>query len=167
MLSLWLLPLGFFVLSRGKTKKYSSPVSSRTGLILTCTRIEIINKEVAFNLLDTRILEYCEKNKFRLENSNSIEVFNYVLNRINPKLFTKLKTRKLSQKEKIILGLLFIVVFNRILSLLNNAKTEQRFISRFENREEMIIHYLIGLSNSDLEDLEVIENRFRVTYSYP
>lgn len=167
MLSLWLLPLGYFVLSRGKTKKYSQPVTSRTGLILTCTKIEIINREVAFNLIDTRILEYCEKNRLQLSEVNSIEVFKYCLSKINPKFFAKLKSQKLSQKEKIILGILFTVIFNRILSLLNNSEIERKFIFKFENREEVIIHYLIGLSNSDLEDLEVIENRFRTEYAYP
>lgn len=167
MLSLWLLPLGYFVLSRGKTKKYSTPVTSRTGLILTCSKIEIVNRETAFNLIDSRIIEYCKKNKVYLENASVIEVFNFVFSKVNLRFYNKFRTKKLSQKEKIILGILFTVIFNRILSLLNNSEIERKFIFKFENREEMIIHYLIGLSNSDLEDLEVIENRFRVTYSYP
>ena len=52
MLFPWLLPLGFFVLSRGKTKKYRTPVTNRTGLIFNHHRIEIINREVAFNISD-------------------------------------------------------------------------------------------------------------------
>ena len=166
MLSLWLLPLGYFVLSRGKTKKYSTPVTTRTGLILTCTKIEIINREVAFNLIDSRIIEYCEKNKVYLENASVIEVFNFVFCKTNLRFYNKFRTKKLSQKEKIILGLFFIVVFNRILSLLNRSLKEN-FISKFENSEKLIIQYLIGLSEYDLENLDVIENRFRMEYSYP
>lgn len=167
MLSLWLLPLGYFVLSRGKTKKYSSPVTSRTGLIINSNRIEIINRDVAFNLIDTRILEYCEKNKTRLNEVNSVDLFKYVLFKLSPTLFTKLKAQKLSQKEKMILGLLFIIMFNRVLNILGNKELQESFISKFEFREEPILHYILGLSNSDLDDLEIIENRFRITYSYP
>lgn len=166
MLSLWLLPLGYFVLSRGKTKKYSSPVTSRTGLIINSNRIEIINRDVAFNLIDTRILEYCEKNKTYLMDVNVIDLFKYVLFKISPSLFAKFKAQKLSQKEKVILGLFFIIVFNRILNILGPEESKE-FLEKFETREEPIIHYLLGLSNSDLDDLEIIENRFRITYSYP
>ncbi len=166
MLSLWLLPLGYFVLSRGKTKKYSNPVTNRTGLIFNHHRIEIINREVAFNLLDTRILEYCEKNRIYLENVSVIEVFKYVLCKLNLKFSNRLRTQKLNQREKIILGLLLVIIVNRILSLLPQEKQEI-FITKFENREEAIIHYLIGLTESDLEDLNLIENKFRMEYSYP
>ncbi len=166
MLSLWLLPLGYFVLSRGKTKKYSTPVTTRTGLILTCTKIEIINREVAFNSIDSRIIEYCEKNKVYLENASVIEVFNFIFSKVNLRFCNKFRTKKLSQKEKMILGLFFIVVFNRMLSLLNRSLKEN-FISKFENSEELIIQYLIGLSEYDLENLDVIENKFRMEYSYP
>lgn len=166
MLSLWLLPLGYFILSRGKTKKYRTPVTTRTGLIFNHHRIEIINREVAFNLLDTRILEYCEKNRIYLENVSVIEVFKYVLCKLNLKFSNRLRTQKLNQREKIILGLLLVIIVNRILSLLPQEKQEI-FITKFENREEAIIHYLIGLTESDLEDLNLIENKFRMEYSYP
>lgn len=166
MLSLWLLPLGYFVLSRGKTKKYSKPVTSRIGLIFNHHRIEIINREVAFNLIDSRILEYCEKNRIYLENVSVIEVFKYVLCKLNLKFNNRLKTQKLNQREKIILGLLLVIVINRILSMLSNEKQEI-FITKFENREEAIIHYLIGLNEVDLEDLNLIESKFRIEYSYP
>lgn len=167
MLFPWLLPLGFFVLSRGKTKKYSTPVTNRTGLILTCTKIEIINRDIAFNLIDARILEYCKKNNVYLDRMNTIDCFKYVLCKTNSALFTKFKAQKLSSKEKMILGLFFIIFFNRILSILNNEQAERNFILKFENSEENIIHYLIGLSDFDLEKLENIENQFRIGYSYP
>lgn len=166
MLSLWLLPLGYFVLSRGKTKKYSKPVTSRTGLIFNHHRIEIINREVAFNLLDARILEYCEKNRIYLENVSVIEVFKYVLCKLNLKFNNRLRTQKLNQREKIILGLLLVIIVNRILSLLPQEKQEV-FLIKFENREETIIHYLIGLTEIDLRDLDLIESKFRIEYSYP
>lgn len=166
MLSLWLLPLGYFVLSRGKTKKYSSPVTSRTGLIINSNRIEIINRDVAFNLIDTGILEYCEKNRMYLENISVIEVFKYILCKLNLKFYNRLKSQKLIQREKMILGLLLVIVINRILSMLNSEKQEI-FLIKFENREEVIIHYLIGLNEVDLEDLNLIESKFRIEYSYP
>lgn len=166
MLSLWLLPLGYFVLSRGKTKKYRTPVTTRTGLIFNHHRIEIINREVAFNLIDTRILEYCEKNRIYLENVSVIEVFKFVLCKLNLKFYNRLKSQKLNQREKMILGLLLILIFNRMLSMLSSEKQEI-FLIKFENREEAIIHYLIGLNEVDLEDLNLIESKFRIEYSYP
>lgn len=166
MLFPWLLPLGFFVLSRGKTKKYRTPVTNRTGLIFSHHRIEIINREVAFNLIDTRIIEYCEKNRIYLENISVIEVFKYVLCKLNLKFYNRLKIQKLNQREKIILGLLLIIIVNRILSNLNNEQQEI-FLTKFENREESIIYYLIGLTEIDLRDLDLVENKFRINYSYP
>ena len=65
-----------------------------------------------------------------------------------------------------ILGLLLVIVINRILSMLNSEKQEI-FLIKFENREEVIIHYLIGLNEVDLEDLNLIESKFRIEYSYP
>ncbi len=166
MLFPWLLPLGFFVLSRGKTKKYRTPVTNRTGLIFNHHRIEIINREVAFNLIDSRILEYCQKNRIYLENISVIEVFKYILCKLNLKFYNRLKSQKLIQREKMILGLLLVIVINRILSMLSSEKQEI-FLIKFENREEVIIHYLIGLNEVDLEDLNLIESKFRIEYSYP
>lgn len=166
MLFPWLLPLGFFVLSRGKTKKYRTPVTNRTGLIFNHHRIEIINREVAFNLIDSRILEYCQKNRMYLENISVIEVFKYILCKLNLKFYNRLKSQKLIQREKMILGLLLVIVINRILSMLSSEKQEI-FLIKFENREEVIIHYLIGLNEVDLEDLNLIESKFRIGYSYP
>ncbi len=166
MLFPWLLPLGFFVLSRGKTKKYRTPVTNRTGLIFNHHRIEIINREVAFNLIDSRILEYCQKNRIYLENISIIEVFKYILCKLNLKFYNRLKSQKLIQREKMILGLLLVIVINRILSMLSSEKQEI-FLTKFENREEVIIHYLIGLNEVDLEDLNLIESKFRIEYSYP
>ena len=166
MLFPWLLPLGFFVLSRGKTKKYRTPVTNRTGLIFNHHRIEIINREVAFNLIDSRILEYCQKNRIYLENISVIEVFKYILCKLNLKFYSRLKSQKLIQREKMILGLLLVIVINRILSMLSSEKQEI-FLIKFENREEVIIHYLIGLNEVDLEDLNLIESKFRIEYSYP
>ena len=166
MLFPWLLPLGFFVLSRGKTKKYRTPVTNRTGLIFNHHRIEIINREVAFNLIDSRILEYCQKNRIYLENISVIEVFKYILCKLNLKFYNRLKSQKLIQREKMILGLLLVIVINRILSMLSSEKQEI-FLIKFENREEVIIHYLIGLNEVDLEDLNSIESKFRIEYSYP
>lgn len=166
MLFPWLLPLGFFVLSRGKTKKYRTPVTNRTGLIFNHHRIEIINREVAFNLIDSRILEYCQKNRMYLENISVIEVFKYILCKLNLKFYNRLKSQKLIQREKMILGLLLVIVINRILSMLSSEKQEI-FLIKFENREEVIIHYLIGLNEVDLEDLNLIESKFRIEYSYP
>lgn len=167
MLSLWLLPLGYFVLSRGKTKKYSIPVTSRTGLIFNHHRIEIINREVAFNLIDTRIIEYCEKNRIYLEDVSIIEVFKYVLCKLNLKFYNRLKIQKLNQREKMILGLLLVLIINRILNMIINNQQKEKFLTKFENQEESIIYYLIGLNNSDLIDLDLIENKFRMEYSYP
>lgn len=166
MLFPWLLPLGFFVLSRGKTKKYRTPVTNRTGLIFNHHRIEIINREVAFNLIDSRILEYCQKNRIYLENISIIEVFKYILCKLNLKFYNRLKSQKLIQREKMILGLLLVIVINRILSMLSSEKQEI-FLIKFENREEVIIHYLIGLNEVDLKDLDLIESKFRIGYSYP
>lgn len=166
MLFPWLLPLGFFVLSRGKTKKYRTPVTNRTGLIFNHHRIEIINREVAFNLIDSRILEYCQKNRIYLENISVIEVFKYILCKLNLKFYNRLKSQKLIQREKMILGLLLVIVINRILSMMSSEKQEI-FLIKFENREEVIIHYLIGLNEVDLEDLNLIESKFRIEYSYP
>jgi len=166
MLFPWLLPLGFFVLSRGKTKKYRTPVTNRTGLIFNHHRIEIINREVAFNLIDSRILEYCQKNRIYLENISVIEVFKYILCKLNLKFYNRLKSQKLIQREKMILGLLLVIIINRILSMMSSEKQEI-FLIKFENREEVIIHYLIGLNEVDLEDLNLIESKFRIEYSYP
>lgn len=166
MLFPWLLPLGFFVLSRGKTKKYRTSVTNRTGLIFNHHRIEIINREVAFNLIDSRILEYCQKNRIYLENISVIEVFKYILYKLNLKFYNRLKSQKLIQREKMILGLLLVIVINRILSMMSSEKQEI-FLIKFENREEVIIHYLIGLNEVDLEDLNLIESKFRIEYSYP
>ena len=77
-----------------------------------------------------------------------------------------MKSQKLIQREKMILGLLLVIVINRILSMLSSEKQEI-FLIKFENREEVIIHYLIGLNEVDLEDLNLIESKFRIEYSYP
>ena len=82
------------------------------------------------------------------------------------KFSNRLRTQKLNQREKIILGLLLVIIVNRILSMLPQENQEV-FLTKFENREESIIHYLIGLTENDLEDLNLIENKFRIEYSYP
>ena len=82
------------------------------------------------------------------------------------KFYNRLKSQKLIQREKMILGLLLVIVINRILSMLSSEKQEI-FLIKFENREEVIIHYLIGLNEVDLEDLNLIESKFRIEYSYP
>lgn len=164
MLSLWLIPLGFYALSRGKTKTYSKPISIRTGLIFDRNKIEIINRTVAFNLIDSSIRDFARKQALQIDDISIIDVFEHILQKLNCDLYLKMISKKLSQKEKMIIGLFFVLVFNRVLV---HVKEPELFIENFHEQEERIINYMIGLSQNDQIDLENIEERFRVEYSYP
>lgn len=159
MLPFWLLPLGFFALSRGRTIKYKKPVNSKTGLIFNCSKIEILNKQVAYRTIDFLIEDFRRKNR----ELKTINVFDFILNKLDCTCYKKMKSRKLSQKEKIIVSLLFILVFNRLAYFVN----EEELISNFQNKDHAIFMYLLDLSENDHEIIDEVNDQFNVSYSYP
>lgn len=163
MLPLWLLPLGFFALSRGRTIKYKKPVSTNTGLIFSCSKIEILNTQSAYKTIDY-LIEMFKRNKkvFNLE-LKIIDVFEFILNKLDSCCYKKMKNRNLSQREKLIVSLLFIIVFNRLSYFVN----EEVLISNFQNRDFTIFVYIMDLTEEDLDTLDMINDQFNVNYSYP
>ncbi|MCB0486663.1 MAG: hypothetical protein KDC47_10745, partial [Flavobacteriaceae bacterium] len=59
MLSLWLLPLGFLLLTQNKSRKSPKAISAASGLKFSCERIEVVNKTQADAYIDDLI------NRFR------------------------------------------------------------------------------------------------------
>lgn len=159
MLPLWLLPLGFFALSRGRTIKYKKPVNTNTGLIFSCSKIEVLNEQAAYKTIDFLI------ESFRITNKElkTINVFEYILNKLDSCCYKKMKNKKLSQKEKIIVSLLFIMIFNRLFYFVNS----ERLINDFENKDHAVIMYILDLSENEHDIIDMANDRFNINYSYP
>lgn len=163
MLPLWLLPLGFFALSRGRTIKYKKPVNSNTGLIFSCSKIEILNKQSAYKTIDFLIESF--KRNIRISNADlkTIDLFDYILSKLDICCYKKMKNKTLSQKEKIIVSLLFIIIFNRLTYFVD----EDRLVNNFKTKDYTIFVYLLDLTEEDQDIIDIVNDQFSVNYSYP
>lgn len=163
MLPLWLLPLGFFALSRGRTVKYKKPVNSNTGLIFSCSKIEILNKQAAYKTIDFLIESFKKNKKISNLEQKTIDIFDFILKSLDKCCYKKMKNGTLSQKEKVIVSLLFIMIFNRLSYFVN----KNRLIYEFETKDYTILMYLLNLTEDDEDIIDIANDQFNVNYSYP
>lgn len=163
MLPLWLLPLGFFALSRGRTVKYKKPVNSNTGLIFSCSKIEILNKQTAYKSIDLLIESFRRNKKISNLEQKTIEIFDFILKSLDKCCYKKMKNGTLSQKEKVIVSLLFIIIFNRLFNFVN----QNRLLYEFETKDHTILIYLLDLTEDDEDIIDIANDQFNINYSYP
>lgn len=163
MLPLFLLPLGFYVLSRGKTRRYSKPVNSNTGLILCPNKIEIVNQRIALSTIDGLIVA---AKKYYGKSILVLEAFENVLEKLSPILYKKYKIRSFSEKEKMILGILFILVYNRFFSVVDCGIDYNEFENKFMNKEYQIVKFNLKFSDEEEHKLDRIYNEFEIRFSY-
>jgi hypothetical protein len=165
MTSLFLIPLVFLFL-RGKKSK-STPnkeLSISTGLVFTNKNIAILDKKAAYSKLDSLILNFSETSKVDTEDVNIPDLFEHIVKTLNPIFYTKMINRKVTHTEKMILSLLFIIVFNRLLTF---VKDPEEYSANFEYNISKTILHVIGLTTDDKDDIELVSEDFKKTLKYP
>jgi len=164
MSSLFLIPLVFLFLrgKKSKTSVKSLPIS--TGLKFSCSSIEITDKKIAYSKIDSLIIQFAKNVNVEYDYLNVPDLFEFILKSLNPICYTKMINRKVSHLEKMIISLLFIVVFNRLLLFVPNP---DEYAKDFEHNVSKTILHVIGLTIDDKDDIDLVNEDFKKTYKYP
>lgn len=166
MLSLWLLPLGFLLLAKNKSRRPPKALSSESGIVFTCNKIEIVNKAKANSYIDSLILQFRKaKNVKLVDDLDTLDVFQFVVSNLNKLCYNRLENKTFSDRQKMASMLLFTVVFNRMSFLVKN---KDEFFEHFYDYERDEIWYYLDFTEEDYEStfLQVLED-FNKNYSYP
>ena len=164
MSSLFLIPLVLLFLRGKKSKPSLKSLPSITGLTFTCSSIEILNKKLAYSKIDSLIQEFSKISKTEIEYINVPDLFEYIMKILNPLCYNKMITRKVLHKEKMIISLLFIIVFNRLLLF---VKDPEEYAADFEFNGSKTILHVIGLTPDDKDEIDLVNEDFKKTFKYP
>lgn len=166
MLSLWLLPLGFLLLTQNKSRKSPKAISAASGLKFSCERIEVVNKTQVNVYIDDLIHRFRRAKKVsRVEDLNILDVFQFIVSNLNKLCYSRLENRTFSERQKMVCMLLFTLVFNRMASL---SKDANKFFENFEDYEQEEIWHYLDFTEEDYSQIfpKVLED-FNKNYSYP
>lgn len=165
MTSLFLIPLVYLFLKRGKSKNSPKSLPASTGLTFTCSSIQINNKQQIFSKIDSMIVEFAKNAKEEYNYLNVPDLFEFILKSLNPLCYTKMINRKLKHQEKLVISLLFIIIFNRLLLL---VKDSEEYAKDFEHNVSKTILHVIGLTVNDKDDVDTVNEEFyKNGYKYP
>ncbi len=164
MTSLFLIPLALLFLGRGKSKIPVKSLSLANNLKFSCFGIEIIDKKEAYLKIDSLIIEFTKVTKSEYDYLNVPDLFEFIIKKLNLVCYTKMVNRKITHKEKIVISLLFIIIFNRLLSFVNNP---DEYAKNFEFNVSKTILHIIGLDEDDKDDIDMINEEFKKTYKFP
>jgi len=166
MLSLWLLPLGFLILTQKKSRRTPKAIAAATGLKFSCERIEVVNKTQVSVYIDDLINRFRKAKKIsRVEDLNILDVFQFVVSNLNKICYSRLENRTFSERTKMVAMLLFTLVFNRMATL---SKDQNKFFENFEDYEQEEIWHYLDFTEEDYSITfpKVLED-FNKNYSYP
>lgn len=164
MSSLFLIPLVLLFIRGKKSKTSLKSLPPSIGFTFTCSNIEILNKKLAYSKIDSLIQEFSKISKTEIEYINVPDLFEYIMKILNPLCYNKMITRKVLHREKMIIALLFIVIFNRLLSF---VKDPEEYAADFEHNGSKTILHIIGLTPDDKDDIEIVNEDFKKTFKYP
>lgn len=169
-----ILPIGaLLLLSTKKSSRASKPKmlsasfdnSELTGIIFNCARIEIVDKNKAFDYLHSQIDSYEEEYKLgSYDDIKMLSLFKYIVKKTNAPFYNAMVARKLTQKQKMIMLLLFTLILDQMTIY---ADDPELYFSKFNKTELVKVKSFIGVTDKDAGDIEKITDQFEVSFSYP
>lgn len=168
---------GLFLLGSKKSSKYSKSSNSvsnskTTGIILTSSKIEIVDKNKAIEYITNQIELYQEECKVaKFDDIKMLPLFKYIVKKLNPSFFNlidksakKQNGAKLTQKQKVIAALMFTFIFTTLRRFIENIEAFDNCFNKMELPRAM--NYF-GISTTDDVDIEKITDQFELSYTYP
>lgn len=172
----WIIfPIGVLLLmSTKKTPKKSSKSnmlsasfdnSETTGMIFNCAKIEIVDKNKAIEYITSQIDSY--KDEYKLASYDDIKMlslFKYIAKAINPPFYNAMVSKKLTQKQKFIMILLFTFILDTMFIYVDDPEL---YSNKFNKTELVKSKVFIGLTDKDDADIEKITDQFEISFTYP